>query len=318
MLGALALVSSAVIVPLSLAEATFEGRDGRIAFVARNPGGFDIYTVRPDGTGLLMLTSSGGARDPRYDLTGTRIAYTLVGTSSKDVWVMRDGGHNQKPLIATPTNESEPSWSPDGEWLAFTSDETGRKQVHLHHIPTGVSHQLTFTSDTMRQAWSPAWSPDGRRIAFVGQVPSGQSPTGEFYYKYSKAVMTVRPDGTGLHQVTKSTYMFAQRPDWTPDAKRIIFTNYGLEYRNYCPRPTYWIRADGTDQHRLGPRSCSEWGAVLSPGGDRMALWSSGPWLNHEGDDKPGIYVADSDGSNWARIVTEVRYGAGLDWQPLP
>ena len=49
-----------------------------------------------------------------------------------------------------------------------------------------------------------------------------------------------------------------------------------------------------------------------------MALWSSGPWLNHEGDDKPGIYVADSDGENWARIVTEVRYGAGLDWQPLP
>ena len=65
---------------------------------------------------------------------------------------MRAGGHNQKPLIATPANESEPSWSPDGEWLVYTSDETGGKQLHLHHIPTGLSHHLTFTSDKMRQA----------------------------------------------------------------------------------------------------------------------------------------------------------------------
>lgn len=82
-------------VACGLAEATFEGSDGRIAFVATNPGGFDIYTVRPDGTGLFMLTSSGGARDPRYDVTGTRIAYTQVGASSKNVWVMRAGGHSR-------------------------------------------------------------------------------------------------------------------------------------------------------------------------------------------------------------------------------
>jgi hypothetical protein len=304
-------------VPVPAAQTTFQGVDGRIAFVAKGTRGQDIYTVRPDGTGRLRLTFTGSARDPRYDVTGSRIAYTTVGVFSKDVWVMRANGASQTELIATQANESEPAWSPDGQWLAYSSDESGRKQVHLLNIPTGHSQQLTFATDGLRSAWSPVWSPDGTRIAFVGKVPSGLPETVEFYYKFWHVVMTIRPDGTDPRQLTKS--YFAQRPDWTPDSRRILYTNYGESYRNYCPRPTYWVRRNGTGQGRIGPRTCSEWGAIKAPGrgSHRVALWSDGPIVMETGGVEPGLYVAEADGSGAVRVANDMRFGAGLDWQPL-
>ncbi len=300
-------------VPVS--EATFPSwGNGRIAYVAPSSEGFDIFSVRADGTRTRQLTRLGNARDPQFSANGRAIAFTYAGVLSRDVWVMRANGADELPLIAGPANESSPVWSPDGEWLAYASDESGRRMVHLYEVATGVQTQLTFPDDHLLAAWSPAWSPDGERIAFVAKVPTGLDPDEvEFYYKHWHVVMTVEPDGESLTRVTE-TY-WAMRPTWTPNGSRILYTNYGESYRNYCPLPTYLVKPDGSDGRYAGIGTCYERDAVRSPNGRRLAIWSSGT-SNPDRSDKPGLYVAAADGSGKTRLTRRIRPGLGIDWQP--
>jgi Tol biopolymer transport system component len=123
------------------------------------------------------------------------------------------------------------------------------------------------------------WEPRGERIAFVAGVPSGLvEDEVEFHYPYWHVVMTMSTDGSDLRQLAFD--YFARRPDWTPDSRRILYTNYGEGYRNYCPRRTYSVAADGSEGTVLVPAglgTCFEYHAVRSPNGRRLALWSYGP-----------------------------------------
>ena len=158
------LVASLVGAPRS--HATFQGENGRIVFVASSPAGRDIFSILPDGTQERRLTNTGHVQDPRYDATGRGLAFTRVGRS-KNVWIMRAEGTHERSVITGAADQSQPSWSPDGEWLAYTSNRSGRRQVHLYQFDTGTRRQLTVASSSLRSAWAPAWSPDGQRIAFV-------------------------------------------------------------------------------------------------------------------------------------------------------
>ncbi len=288
--------------------------NGRIAYVAPSSDGFDIFTIRPDGTRKRQLTHLGNARDPQFSADGRGIAFTYAGVLSRDVWVMRANGAGEIPLITGSAEQSSPTWSPDGDWIAYTSNESARRQIHLYEIATGASTQLTFAAADLVSAWSPAWSPDGERIAFVAKVPTGLDPDEvEFYYRHWYVVMTVEPDGESLTRVTQD--YFARRPAWGPEGRRIYHTNYGESYRNYCPMPTYSVRPDGSGIRYAGVGTCYERDVVRAPNGRRIAIWSSGTG-NPDRRERPGLYVAAADGSERKRLTERIRPGLGIDWQP--
>ena len=306
-LGVLAVVAASI-VPGPAGQATFPSHhEGRIAYVDKTPLGTDIFTVRPDGADRLRLTHSGRARNPRYDATGRLITYE----SSRDIWMMNADGSGQTKLVATNALERDPGWSPDGQWIVYASDQSGRLQIHLFSFATGDSSQLTFPGEALKSAWAPAWSPDGTRIAFVGRVPSGLAEDSEPYFEYWELLMTVRPDGTDLQQLTKDYHV--QKPDWTPNSNRILYTNFrGWPYNeNACPKPTFSIRSDGTGLRRISKRWCYEWGAIRSPEGRRMAIFRDANRLPF-----PSLYVTDADGTNPVRIVANLPFDRGFDWQP--
>src|SRR5688500_13024989 len=101
------------------AGATFPGRDGRIAFVRSG----DIYSIRPDGTGITRLTS-GSSTDgnPVWNPAGTHIAFARMTDSNFDVWVMRSDGTEQRRLTGSSAVDWKPSWSRDGSRIAFASN----------------------------------------------------------------------------------------------------------------------------------------------------------------------------------------------------
>ncbi|MGH9388847.1 MAG: TolB family protein, partial [Vicinamibacteria bacterium] len=76
-----------------------------------------------------------------------------------------DGERALRPLLSTPSNETVARFSPDGRWIAYQSDESGRDEVYLTAYPGPGGRSQVSTNGGI----DPAWSRDGREIFF----PSG-------------------------------------------------------------------------------------------------------------------------------------------------
>ena len=73
-----------------------------------------------------------------------------------------DADRTTRPLLATRFNESSAAISPNGQWMAFTSDQSGRSEVYLTRFPS-VDGRIQVSTDGGRQA---VWSRDGRRLYY--------------------------------------------------------------------------------------------------------------------------------------------------------
>ena len=91
----------------------------------------------------------------------TIIAGPCVIESSEHALMMA----RESPLLATQYDESEIALSPDGRWLAYVSDETGRPEVFLRPFPEVDSAKYQVSTSG---AQSPLWSRDGRELFFLG------------------------------------------------------------------------------------------------------------------------------------------------------
>src|SRR5262249_54970612 len=66
-------------------------------------------------------------------------------------------------LLNTEANESAPKFSPDGHWLAYVSDETGRDEIYLRPIGSAGARKRISTAGGTR----PDWNPNGRELFFI-------------------------------------------------------------------------------------------------------------------------------------------------------
>ena len=176
---AFAVILSLLSVP---AQATWPGRDGRIAFVRAN----QIYTIRPDGTGLSKRTYVGKNYRPEWSPSGQRIAYIHESAAGvREVWVMRADGSAKTRITQGGNATAGPSWSPDGRWLAFAD-------------ANGILVKVRTTAPaSVRGDKSPAPSPSGRYMAFVND----SSGIAKIYI--------AKADGSSRRQLT-----YGYQPDW--------------------------------------------------------------------------------------------------------
>ena len=84
--------------------------------------------------------------------------------TSADVWALPAAG-DRKPrvVVNTPFAERHPRLSPDGRWLAYTSDEAGRQEVFVQPFP-GPGGRLQVSIDGGTE---PVWSRDGRELFYI-------------------------------------------------------------------------------------------------------------------------------------------------------
>jgi Tol biopolymer transport system component len=149
--------------------------------------------------------------NPDWSPDGRTIVFesTLSGTYS--VYSINADGSDLKRLTADSVNNEQPRWSPDGKRIVFSSDRAGH--LDLYVMNADGSNQTRLTTTSGGGYYQSSFSPDGKWIVFQGR-PDNREVRDRVY--------VVASDGTGLHQITDSSYG-AEGPRWSPDGKSIRF-----------------------------------------------------------------------------------------------
>ncbi len=281
----LGLIAAALIAP-GAAEAAFPGANGKIAFVRAG----DIWTMNPDGTAQVNLTSSAAEEsNPAWSPDGNRIAFDrIVDTNSnRQLFVMfADGtGVTQITSNAFGYSRDDPAWSPDGTQLAYSAGTAG---AIAKVDADGSNDTVLLYGDA---PFAAAWSPAGSRIAFTDETFHTGNCVAD--------VLTVDTDGSDLFNVTcANDYAdFSIGPSWSPDATRIAYSRDDLSTQ---PLVTT-IDPDGTDR-------------ATFPGVDGYApAWSpDGSKIAHH-TQTARIKTVNANGTG----VLDLADGRFPDWQPL-
>jgi WD40 repeat protein len=168
-------VPEPVTTPSTWSGAIAFSRDGsRMAFASADwrstllKVAFDPKREAIDGAPTAVLRSTRPIRDHELSPDGQWVAYT-ESSPQEDILVARTDGSQYRRLTDDNFRDRGPTWSPDGQRLAFYSDRSGTYEVWT--IRPDGSGLARITS--MQLANFPIWSPDGRRLAVSGVGLSG-------------------------------------------------------------------------------------------------------------------------------------------------
>jgi len=162
--------------------------EGTIAFCSERDGStWEIYTMSPDGTNLVRLTTNTEYDYyPAWSPDGSRIAYMsdwmtgLEGDSQREIYVMAEGTEPVR-LTNNTADDLFPSWSPDGSKIVFTSDRAVAGTYEIYTMNADGTNPVRLTTTDAREG-APAWS-SGESITV--KVPNG----GETFYQGSTLPM---------------------------------------------------------------------------------------------------------------------------------
>jgi len=151
---------------------TSDGR--RLAYEKLRAGTHYLFWQPADGSGApeLLLSARDRLHPGAWTPDGRALLYVDSPPSDRsDIRALGlDGEHRSQPLVQKPAGAFQdtyadlPSFSPDGRWLAYTSNETGRAQVYVQAFPGPVPrHQVTLDG-----GFAPVWRRDGQELFFLG------------------------------------------------------------------------------------------------------------------------------------------------------
>ncbi len=200
-----------------------------------------------------------------------------------------------RQLTTLDAEDQWPSWSPDGQKIAFVSNRSGNQDIWVMGADGGNKRQLT-TPEVEQWHYQPVWSPDGQKIAFRS-LRSGN---------YDIWVMDAdggRKRQLTTHPPTAPRYM-DDAPSWSPDGQKIAFASSRIG--NW----EIWVMdTDGGYTQQLTTYAGMDDTPVWSPDGQKIAFVSvrSG---NHD------IWVMDADGGNKRRLTMDEFVEYSPSWSP--
>jgi Tol biopolymer transport system component len=175
-----------------------------------------------------------------------------------------------KKLTFGPGLEDEPAWSPDGKFLAYTTDERGNSDVVVQPIAGGEPLRIAGSDADEAQ---PAWSPDGSKIAFV----SAQDRGGRLHHLLAAGALTAFLAGRGgdvfvapalggsAAKLVENGYF----PAWSPDGKKIVFSS------ERAGKWDLWVvSSEGGTPQRLTDDTSIDYQPAWSPDGKWIAYGS--------------------------------------------
>ena len=160
-------------------------------------------------------------------------------------------------LTFEPGLETDPSWSPDGRFVAYSSDQSGNFDIWVRSIGEGNSVQVTSSP---AHDWQPNWSPDGLSLVFRSEREGGG--------------LYVVPSLGGSE---RKLCGFGYRPRWSPDGSQVLFDSSA--YIGAVKSKTFVISATGgTPRDVLNdfvPQFVSTLLVAWHPDGSRLSVWGN-------------------------------------------
>ncbi len=235
-----------------------------LGFVAGRFSGAKPGAATLERVSFTLVTDQPGVEsDPALAADGKSVVYVAEVNGQYDLFLLRIGGRNPVPLTAdSPVDDSQPTFSPDGERIAFRSEREGGGIFLMD--PTGES--VRRVSDF---GFDPSFSPDGREIAVgtVGfQFPMERSGRGTLW------AIDVR-SGQKREIARPSD---AVQPAWSPHGTRIAY--WGLR-KDAGQRDIFTAAADGSELESGGVAvtddAALDWSPVWAPDGRHLYFGSN-------------------------------------------
>jgi eukaryotic-like serine/threonine-protein kinase len=156
----------------------------RIAFSSSRDGPFNLYVRAASGAGgdEALLKSAAWKSASSWSSDGRFLAYWASDPKMKsDIWILPVSGGKPFPFLQTEYNELHPEFSPDGHWIAYTSDESGRQEIYVRKFEAG-SAGADARRISIEGGSHPKWRRDGRELFYLSadrklmSVEIGASP----------------------------------------------------------------------------------------------------------------------------------------------
>ena len=261
--------------------------DGRIVFGSAREGG-GLFVVSPSGSDVTWVPVPPGGNYPDWGPDG-RIAFTRMVSAGTDpididIFVTDVDGGGYGVLVDGEGWDHQPAWSPDGDWLAFTSDRDGDDSIYLARAD-GSNPLLLVEGGT-----SATWRDDSAYIAYAARRDGNTDVYATDVTGSNTIRLTDDPD-------------IDREPAWSPDGTRIAFVS-----RRDGDLEIYVMDADGANQVRL----------TASEGIDALPAWSPDSsqivFISERGGDGLDLYVMDADGSNVRQLTTDPANDFAPSW----
>jgi TolB protein len=242
-----------------------------------------IDVVRPDGSGLVALTSGAGDFYPAWAPDRTRIAFArrVAGSDTKHIFVMNADGSAVTQLTTGAKDDGWPAWSPDGKHIAFA------RESFLFVMGSDGSAVTQLTGNGDFTDGSPTWSPDGTKIAFVRFLP-GEGTPGDVY--------VMNADGSGVKQLTHLSSVGSV--SWSPDGAHLAFST-----GTCCVDSQTLVsvmNADGSAARQLTKADDHAADPVWSPDGTQLAV------ARNSGG-RGQVWLIAADGTNPRQLTNDAQ-----------
>ncbi|MCB0447242.1 MAG: S9 family peptidase [Gelidibacter sp.] len=244
------------------------------------------------------------ASDPQISPDGKQIVYRRNGfdimkdNSRGNLWIINSDGSSHRKLTSREVNESQASWSPSGDRIAFASSTDEGSEIYMYWTATG---QIAKLSQLEKSPSSLTWSPDGQTIAFtmfvsekppvIAKLP--EKPKGAKWAEPARITDRLKheADGSGYiepgfshifmipaeggspRQLTSENYEHSGNLSFSPDGKFIYFSANRFEDWEYRFRNSevYKVNVDTKMITALTTQDGPDYSPIVSPDGKTIA-----------------------------------------------
>lgn len=261
----------------------------------------DLFVVRTTGSGTRRLTRTAASEsDPAWSPDGGRIAFSsgfllchandCAGPVSGDIWVMAADGSAPTRVTAGAAQDlldTSPSWSPDGQRLAFVRGLPGMPGAGIYVVAANGSDLRRLAA---RPAVAADWSPDGNSVVYVADTRN----------RAKQLVVVDVQAGRASTLAIRRLPADVLDAAWSPDGSHLAVTT--------AAAGVFAVPARGGVARRIvGPG----YGDVAwSPDGRRLVV--VGPWPLRE---RSHLYVVRNDGTGLRRVTSAPRLNYAPDWR---